>query len=394
MAELKKIQERKAVILLREQQIQWHARQLDTLKQEMREEWTDALISQGEDADYLEKLSNKEIYRAFMGQQGYDGLPEGYRREWKEARSHELYEPASLICQSQEGRGREIGEDKIKEWVNTQTDDIKQKKTKPTPSSTPSLSNNLPLSLLDLPPLHPKSPNPFTQLLLINSLPRRKPNLQPQQNIQKKLLPGSIAIKINGLRFLGEGQRIMELGEAHEPENECGRHLLLVIKHHFNPSKDVIGQKMRCSSKAIFSMPSKDIKSLSELPLDNPSKDPRGYETARIVTHMQKLQQQQQTTAADSTILLLTNKLLRIRLASQQHQTLDVADRQIINIFDFATDTSATTLTHLSAEGMLLVKMIKDKPLLKSPTKIPKKSFDLNITICCSLSFSCLLIVV
>ncbi|KAI3754595.1 hypothetical protein L1987_54382 [Smallanthus sonchifolius] len=47
--------------------------------------------------------------------------------------------------------------------------------------------------------------------------------------------------------------------------------------------------------------------------------------------------------------------------ASQQHQTLDAADRQIISNFDFATDSSATTLTHLSAEGMLLVQMIKDK---------------------------------
>ncbi|KAI3815779.1 hypothetical protein L1987_15461 [Smallanthus sonchifolius] len=39
------------------------------LAKEMREEWIEALISQGEDEDYLEKLSNKEIYRAFMGQQ-------------------------------------------------------------------------------------------------------------------------------------------------------------------------------------------------------------------------------------------------------------------------------------------------------------------------------------
>ncbi|KAI3786423.1 hypothetical protein L1987_40088 [Smallanthus sonchifolius] len=57
---------------------------------------------------------------------------------------------------------------------------------------------------------------------------------------------------------------------------------------------DVRCQKMRCSSKTIFSMPSKDIKTLSELPLDNPSMDPKGYETAKIVAHMQKLQQQRQ----------------------------------------------------------------------------------------------------
>ncbi|KAI3813991.1 hypothetical protein L1987_18730 [Smallanthus sonchifolius] len=40
------------------------------LAKSIREEWVKALVSQGEDADYLEKLSNKEIYRAFMGQQG------------------------------------------------------------------------------------------------------------------------------------------------------------------------------------------------------------------------------------------------------------------------------------------------------------------------------------
>ncbi|KAI3744803.1 hypothetical protein L1987_57896 [Smallanthus sonchifolius] len=116
--EERKAQERKTAILLREQQILLYAKQLDDLKvkipaasqiqedealalqlqeqfnqeeeerekkkkeeakfiitdselaKEMREEWIEALISQGEDADYLEKLSNKEIYRAFTGQQG------------------------------------------------------------------------------------------------------------------------------------------------------------------------------------------------------------------------------------------------------------------------------------------------------------------------------------
>ncbi|KAI3754790.1 hypothetical protein L1987_54581 [Smallanthus sonchifolius] len=114
-------------------------------------------------------------------------------------------------------------------------------------------------------------------------------------------------------------KKIMELGETHEPDNESGRRPLLMIKHHFNPFKDVIidakplqshftlvkwscntvkdeytlmdvrGHNMRCSSKAIFSMPSKDIKSLSEIPFVNPSKDPRGYETARIILNMPKL---------------------------------------------------------------------------------------------------------
>ncbi|KAI3810764.1 hypothetical protein L1987_20386 [Smallanthus sonchifolius] len=40
------------------------------LAKETREEWVKTLVSQGEDADYLEKHSTKEIYRAFMGQQG------------------------------------------------------------------------------------------------------------------------------------------------------------------------------------------------------------------------------------------------------------------------------------------------------------------------------------
>ncbi|KAI3827897.1 hypothetical protein L1987_01986 [Smallanthus sonchifolius] len=116
--------------------------------------------------------------------------------------------------------------------------------------------------------------------------------------------------------------RILELGEAHEPANEGGKLLVLAIKHYFNPSKDVIidikpfkshspfvswsynadlyeftltdvrKQKMRCSSKTIYKMPNKGIKTLSALPLNNPSKDPRGYEVERIVSHMQKLQQQ------------------------------------------------------------------------------------------------------
>ncbi|KAI3773831.1 hypothetical protein L1987_48367 [Smallanthus sonchifolius] len=116
MAETKKAQDRLTAVLLREQQIQLYTKQLDELKvkipavyqieedeslalqlqeqfdkeeeelekkkkeeakfiitdselaKEMREQWVKALVSQGEDADYLEKLSNKEIYRAFMGQ--------------------------------------------------------------------------------------------------------------------------------------------------------------------------------------------------------------------------------------------------------------------------------------------------------------------------------------
>ncbi|KAI3733045.1 hypothetical protein L1987_64260 [Smallanthus sonchifolius] len=147
-------------------------------------------------------------------------------------------------------------------------------------------------------------------------------------------------------------RRLMELGEANEPENEGRRHLLLVIKHYFNPSKDEIiyvkplqshspfirwsynaekdeftltyvkGQKMRCSSKAIFKMASKDIKTLSKLPLNNPSMDQRGYEVERIVNNMQKLQQQKQP------------ELLRIGFSAAS--TLDAADRQIISSFGWS----------------------------------------------------------
>ncbi|KAI3810884.1 hypothetical protein L1987_20507 [Smallanthus sonchifolius] len=101
-------------------------------------------------------------------------------------------------------------------------------------------------------------------------------------------------------------QRMMELGEAHEPENDSERHLLLVIKHHFNPSKDVVI----------------DVKPLqSYYPFVNCC----GLHNFAVDLQV----------VADK--------------ASQQHQTFDAADRQIISSFDFATNTSAVTLTHLSA---------------------------------------------
>ncbi|KAI3815629.1 hypothetical protein L1987_15306 [Smallanthus sonchifolius] len=192
----------------------------------MREEWVKALISQGEDVDYLEKLSNKEIYRAFMGQQGQ-------------------------LAKKKKAEEEEKPNKKVKSSIYTSIDEVLQ-------------------------------------------------------------LPDS------------DLRRTMELGEANEPENEGGRHLLLVIKHYFNPSKDEIidvkpleshspfiswsynaqkdeftltdvkGQKMRCSSKAIFKMASKDIKTLSELSLSNPNMDQSGYVVERIVSNMQKLQQQKQ----------------------------------------------------------------------------------------------------
>ncbi|KAI3695286.1 hypothetical protein L1987_78281 [Smallanthus sonchifolius] len=112
---------------------------------------------------------------------------------------------------------------------------------------------------------------------------------------------------------------------------------MLAIRHYFNPSKDVVmnikplkshspfvswsynadldefalidvkKQQMRCSSKAIYKMPHKDIKTLSELPLNNPSKDQRGYEA-----YQQHLAQ----VAADRLISSIQHKLLLIGLSA------------------------------------------------------------------------------
>ncbi|KAI3763353.1 hypothetical protein L1987_53807 [Smallanthus sonchifolius] len=179
-----------------------------------------------------------------------------------------------------------------------------------------------------------------------------------------------------------ELRRMMELGEAHEPENEGGRHLLLVIKHHFNPSKDVIvdakpiqshspfiswsynaekdeftltdvkGQKMRCSSKAIFKMPSKDIKTLSELPLNNPSKDPRGYEA----NHQQLWIVD--SCCGSSTLLLIaiSDEDQSLLLTSLAKATTPLAT------FCYSSDTP-------HAEGKLLVQTIKNNNALLQACK-------------------------
>ncbi|KAI3725198.1 hypothetical protein L1987_64976 [Smallanthus sonchifolius] len=303
----------------------------------MREEWTEALITQGEDAENLEKLSNKEIYRALMGQQGQLANKKMTEEEEEKAkkitkktiafniRTHEERKVMMDFLKARGESGKRLGpisfmnvqalyvkvkkeeEDRLgktgsKKRVNTQTDDRKQKKPKPTPSSTPS-SIQQPSTL---PPRPPSSPPKESK-----SFHPDPPHQQPPKKKTKpttttedsreivtwfysnqdqwfEVFRGRTEVKISIYRSVDEVmqrpdsdlQRIMELGEAHEPENEVG-------------DIYVRGQKMRCFSKAIFSMPSKDMKSLSELPLDNPSKDPKGYETARIVAHMQKLQQQQ-----------------------------------------------------------------------------------------------------
>ncbi|KAI3683648.1 hypothetical protein L1987_84159 [Smallanthus sonchifolius] len=239
-----------------------------------------------------------------------------------------------------------LGKTCSKKRGNTQPEDKKQKKPKSTPPSTPSY-------IQQPSTLHPRSPSsPPKESKSSHSAPphqqppkkKTKPTTTPEdsreiviwfyrnQDQWFEVFRGRAEVKRSIYKTVDEVmqlldsdlRRMMELGEAHEPKNEGGRHLLLVIKHHFNPSKDVViddkllqshfpftswsynaekdeftitairGQQMRCSSKAIFKMPSKDIKTLSELPLDNPSKDPRGYEVARIVANMQKHQQQQQ----------------------------------------------------------------------------------------------------
>ncbi|KAI3676097.1 hypothetical protein L1987_85696 [Smallanthus sonchifolius] len=390
MAELKKAQERKAK-KKREKKRREEAkfRIIDSeLAKEMREEWIETLISQGEDADYLEKLSNKEIYRAFMGQQGQlenKKMAEEEEKAKQKTRKTIAFNVRTLaerkvmidFLKAREGRGRETGEDRLKKkgrYSNC------RKKTKETQVYS-HIHSFLCLTIFHSPSSPPKEsksshPSPPHQ-----QPPKKKikPTTTPEdsreivvwfysnQDKWFEVFRGRVEVKISIYTSVDEVmqlpdsdlQRMMELGAAHEPENESGGHLLLVIRHHFNPNKDVIidakplqshfpfiswsynaaldeytlidvrGQKMRCSSKAIFSMPSKDIKTLSELPLDNPSKDPRGYETARIASH--------------------------------QHQTLVATDMQIISSFDFTTNTSAATLTHLSTEGMLLVQIIKDK---------------------------------
>ncbi|KAI3807830.1 hypothetical protein L1987_23765 [Smallanthus sonchifolius] len=429
MAELRKIQERKAAMHFREQQIQLYAKQLDDLKarfptasqlqedealalqlqeqfnkeeeerekkkrdeakfritdselaKEMREEWIAALISQGEDADYLEKLSNKEIYRAVMGQQGQlankkrdEDEEEKAKQKSKKTiafniRTHEERKVMTDFLKARGESGKRLGpmsfmnlqalyskvkkeEEEIlgktgsKKRVITQTAEHKSKKPKPSPSSTTSSSHHTstlqprPHSSLPIKSksLHPTPPHQQP------SKKKTKPTITPEDSREivvwfyntqdkwfevfrgKEKLKRSIYKSVDEVLQLPDSdlRRILELGEAYKPENECGRHLLLAIKHHFNPSKDVIidvkplqshspftswsfkadtnefilidvkGQNMICSSKAIFKMPSKDIKTLSELTLNDPSQDPRGYEVERIVCNMEKLQQQKQ----------------------------------------------------------------------------------------------------
>ncbi|KAI3797765.1 hypothetical protein L1987_33028 [Smallanthus sonchifolius] len=393
-------EERLTTILLREQQIQIYAKQLDELKvniravyqteedealalqlqeqfdkeeeelekkkeeakfriidselaKEMREEWVKALVSQGEDADYLEKISNEEIYRAFMGEQGQLAKKKKAEEEEKgkqkskkaiafNKRTHEERKVMIDYLKARGESGKRLGpmnfmnlqalyfkvkkdeEERLekkgsKKRVNIQEEERKSKKPNTSSIQQPS-------TLLPRPPSSPPS----------KGRTETKRSIYTSVDEVLQLLDSDL-------------RRMMELGESSEPENEGGRYLLLAIRHYFNPSKDEIidakplqshtpfiswsynaekneftltdvkGQKMRCSSKAIFKMASKDIKTLSELPLNNPSMDKRGYEVEMIVRNMQKLQQQRQP------------KLLRIGFSAAS--TLDAADRQIISSF-------------------------------------------------------------
>ncbi|KAI3815516.1 hypothetical protein L1987_15187 [Smallanthus sonchifolius] len=356
MADIKKTQERKTAILLREQTIQLYARQLDELKRkilvvdqieedaaltlqqqeqfnrekeelekkkkeeakfritdselakELREEWLKTLVSQGEDADYLEKLSNKEIYRAYMGQQG----------QLSKKKQAEEEEKAKQQSKKTIAFNKRTHEEK----------EVQQPSTLLPKPSTPPPKKSKPSHLA---PTHQQPP-------LKKSKPTPKPEdsrdivdwVYNPQDQRFEIFRGrterrrSNYISVDEILQLPDSDlgKILELGEAHEPANESGKLLVLAIKHYFNPNKDVIidikplkshspfvswsynadldeftltdvrKQKMRCSSKTIYKMPNKDIKTLSALPLNNPSKDPRGIEVERIVSHMQKLQQQ------------------------------------------------------------------------------------------------------
>ncbi|KAI3816011.1 hypothetical protein L1987_15696 [Smallanthus sonchifolius] len=413
MADMKKAQERKKAILLREQTIQLYAKQLDELKRkiptvdrieedaaialqlqeqlnreeeelekkkkeeakfritdselakEMREEWVKTLVSQGEDADYLEKLSTKEVYRAFMGQQGQLAKKKQAEEEEKakqqskktiafNKRTHEERKVMIDFLKVRGESGKRLGpmsfmnlQALYKKVKKEEEERLGKRPVKKQRTSAPETTSTFQTPSTNIP--KPSSPQPrkfktshpassHQQPLLKKSKPISKPEdsreivqwFYSTQNQWFEVFRGiterrrSIYKSVDEVLQLPDSdlKRIMELGEEIIPANDGGKHLVLVIKHHFNPSKDAVldvrplqshypfarwsynaekneftitnvkGHQMRCSSKAIFKMPSKDIKTLSELPLDNPSKHPRGYEVARIVDHMKKLQQQ------------------------------------------------------------------------------------------------------
>ncbi|KAI3811039.1 hypothetical protein L1987_20754 [Smallanthus sonchifolius] len=445
MADIKEVQERKAAILLREQTIQLYARQLDELKRkipsvdqieedaalalqlqeqfnreeeelekkkkeeakfritdselakEMREEWVKALVSQGEDVDYLEKLSNKEVYRAFMGQQGQLAKKKQAEEEEKAkqkskktiALNKQTHEEKKVMIDFLKARGESgqwlgpmnfmnlqalyfkvkkdeeerLGKKGSKKRVPIQEEkETTAKKPKPSPSPTSSL-----VQQPSTPP--PTKSKPSHLAPTHQQAPLKKPKTTPKpedsryivdwvyntQDQRFEIFRGrterrrSIYRSVDEVLQLPDSDldRILELGEAHEPTNEGGKLLVLAIKHYFNPSKDVImdikplkshspfvswsynadldeftltdvrKQKMICSSKTIYKMPHKDIKTLSALPLNNPSKDPRGYEVERVA-----YQQHSTHVAADRPTSSIQHLLLLIGLSAASFSSL------------------------------------------------------------------------
>ncbi|KAI3813243.1 hypothetical protein L1987_17962 [Smallanthus sonchifolius] len=305
------------------------------LAKEMREEWIKALVSQGEDVDYLEKLSNKEIYRAFMGQQGQ--LANKKRAEEEEKakqkskktiafnrRSHEERKVMIDFLKARGESGKRLGpmnfmnlqalyikvkkeeEERLgkkgsKKRVINQEEYRKPNKPKPSPTSTTS-SIQQPSTLHPRPPSSPPKESKSSHPAPTHQQPpkkKSKPTTKPEDSRETvnwfyntkdqrfEVFRGrteerrSIYTSVDEVLQLPDSdlRRMMELGEANEPENEGGRHLLLVIKHSskdeiidvkplqshypftswsYKAEKDeftltdVKGQKMRCSSKAIF----------------------------------------------------------------------------------------------------------------------------------------------
>ncbi|KAI3810740.1 hypothetical protein L1987_20362 [Smallanthus sonchifolius] len=262
----------------------------------MRKEWIEALISQGEDAGYLEKLSNKEIYRAFMGQQGHLVTKKRVEEEEKakqksnktiafNRRTHEERKvmidflkargesgkrlgPMSFMNQQalyfkvkkeeEERRGKKGS----KKRVINQEDERKQKKPKPSPSSTTS-SIQQPSTLNPRPPSSPPTKSKSFHPAPPHQQPSKKktkPTITPEDSREiivwfynsqdkwfevfrgKEELKRSVYISVDEVLQLPDSdlRKMMESGEAQKAENEGGIHILLVIKHHFNPSKDVI----------------------------------------------------------------------------------------------------------------------------------------------------------
>ncbi|KAI3813848.1 hypothetical protein L1987_18583 [Smallanthus sonchifolius] len=308
----------------------------------MRSEWITTLTDQGEEGDYLEKLSNKELYRAYLGQEGE--LAKMKRAEEEEKareksrkaiafnkRTHEERKVMFDFLKARGESGKKLGpmsfmnlQDLYKRVKNEEEDRLKKtnlikrgseteeerKRMKP---KTESLVH--PPSILHVPSLRIPSTTPkvSTQLHLNCSLLKRNQSLLPALLTQERLYPSSTVTKMGPDTDL---QRILQLGEEEVPNNDSGKHLLLVTRHHFNPIKEVVvdakplqahyplvnrsynasvdeytitnvkGNKIRGPKKAILKMPRRNIKTLYEIPFGNPRKDTRGYETARIIIQM------------------------------------------------------------------------------------------------------------